>query len=169
MNQLSPDKRKELADQLYEIANTWEDHTISERAADAIVVVAAAVFAAMSETEAKIIKAGGSSQLEAIPCGPFQPKRISDLMQQTRDHRAWVEADKAIAIEEQLRSALAARTKELADTVAAVNEFGVRIHSTTQHGGYFILGVDSRAQHKSAVEACLAAWRAKKPEVTDGN
>lgn len=53
--------------------------------------------------------------IDALSFQTFQPKRISDLMQQTRDHRAWVEADKAIAIDESRMSELTALREKLAD------------------------------------------------------
>jgi len=133
-----------------------------------------AVFAAMSDEQDEIelkslAEIGELRALLAAKEQEFADQRkvssglSADLVELQIDVERMCSPDRTVLLKELTRV-----RQELADTVAAVNEFGVRIHSTTQHGGYFILGVDSRAQHKSAVAACLAAYHAENAEVKHG-
>lgn len=124
--------------------------------------------------------------IDALSFQTFQPKRISDLMQQTRDHRAWVEADKAIAIDESRMSELTALREKLADekklhdqTRGWLRDEKAKVATSERELAELRAAVDKYGlgvQFSVAVgvfptfsAACLAAYRAENAEVANAD
>ena len=196
IDRLTSEKRKEIESVLAnKFRDAWREptHVWHRGQASAVMDAIESVIAATSEPAT--IKAGDevfpggvalpADAIDALSFQKFQPKRISDLMQQTRDHRAWVEADKAIAIDESRMSELTALREKLADekklhdqTRGWLRDEKAKVATSERELAELRAAVDKYGlgvQFSVAVgvfptfsAACLAAYHAENAEVPNG-